>query len=70
MVFSEPLTINDDDRAVLLTLADLAAQALHRAARFAVERTVATTLPQSLLPRSVESTDRCRIAVRTPEMER
>jgi PAS domain S-box-containing protein len=64
LVFRDPLDLDEDDRSVLSTLADLAAHALHRAARFAAERTVAQTLQQSLLPRSVEVTDRCKVAVR------
>jgi PAS domain S-box-containing protein len=64
MAFRGPLTLDDDDRSVLHTLADLAARALQRAARFAEERTAARTLQASLLPRNVEVTDRCKIAVR------
>jgi PAS domain S-box-containing protein len=64
MVFRTPLQLDDDDRSVLATLRDLAAHAVERASRFAAERTVARTLQQSLLPRTIEVTDRCRVAVR------
>jgi PAS domain S-box-containing protein len=64
MVFRDPLVLDDDDRSLLYTLGDLAAHALHRAAVYAQERTVARTLQQSLLPRTIEVTDRCRVAVR------
>lgn len=64
MVFRERLTMDDDDRAMLTTLADLAAHALHRADRYATERAVASTLQQSLLPAGVQGTDRCAVAVR------
>jgi PAS domain S-box-containing protein len=64
LVFREPLQLHDDDRSVLSTLRDLAAAALMRAERFANERDVAHTLQQSLLPRLVEVTDRCKVAAR------
>jgi serine/threonine-protein kinase RsbW len=64
LVFHEPLQLHDDDRSVLSTLRDLAAHALLRAERFANERDVAHTLQQSLLPRLVEVTDRCKVAAR------
>jgi PAS domain S-box-containing protein len=64
LVFREPLQLDDDDRSVLSTLRDLAAHALLRAERYANERNVAQTLQQSLLPRLVEVTDRCKVAVR------
>jgi PAS domain S-box-containing protein len=64
MVFRDPLQLDEDDRSLLYTLRDLAAHATARASRYANERTVARTLQQSLLPRLVEVTDRCRVGVR------
>ncbi|HEX7096200.1 MAG TPA: SpoIIE family protein phosphatase [Acidimicrobiales bacterium] len=64
LIWRDALTLGDDERAMLVTIADLAAHALDRADRYATERAVASTLQQSLLPRAVQGTDRCAVAVR------
>ena len=62
--FAEPVTLDDEDRAFMETLASQAAQALDRARSFESERTIAETLQRSVLPASLPKIANVQLAAR------
>ena len=62
--FAARVTLDDEDRAFIETLASLAAQALDRARTFESERTIAETLQRSVLPASLPNVPSVQLAAR------
>ena len=62
--FAEPVSIADEDRAFIETLASLAAQGLDRGRTFESERTIAETLQRSVLPASLPDVPNVQLAAR------
>jgi GAF domain-containing protein/anti-sigma regulatory factor (Ser/Thr protein kinase) len=62
--FAEPVSLDDEHRAFMETLASLAAQALDRARSFESERTIAETLQRSVLPASLPRIPSVQLAAR------
>ena len=62
--FAEPVSLDDEDRAFMETLASQAAQALDRARSFESERTIAETLQRSVLPASLPKIANVQLAAR------
>jgi GAF domain-containing protein/anti-sigma regulatory factor (Ser/Thr protein kinase) len=62
--FAEPVSLGDEDRAFVETLASQAAQALDRARSFESERTIAETLQRSVLPASLPTLPNVQLAAR------
>ena len=62
--WTEPVTLDDDDRRFLETLGSQGAQALDRARHFESERSIAETLQRSVLPSVLPSVPGVQLAAR------
>ena len=62
--WGEHVTLTEEERSLIATLASLAAQALDRARHFEFERTIAETLQRSVLPVSLPHVEGVQLAAR------